>query len=88
VPGRVFVRAQSVIRADGAPSAQAPALQLVISDELDALTLRAIARQPRFPRGCWRIRAENAVIDKTRTVREFIYSITDCAQMCFSSLRN
>jgi len=72
----LFIRAQSVIRADGAPSAQALALQF----DLFAYIRRcarsghcALARANRiFCTNEKHFRTENAVMEKTGTARDFI----------------
>jgi hypothetical protein len=89
----LFIRAQSVIRADGAPSAQALARQF----DLFAYIRRcarsdhcALARaNPVFGTDEKRIRTKNRVIDKSNDGLGLLLSkIADCVRMCFSSARN
>jgi hypothetical protein len=66
---RCIVRAQSVIRADGTPSAQDGARQLELPEFIcvEDRSLRALRANPVFGADEKRIRTKNTVMDKTGT---------------------
>jgi hypothetical protein len=64
----LFVRARSVIRADGAPSAQVRATQIELSscvDQCRRATIARSAREPCFGTDEKRIRTKNTVLNKS-----------------------
>jgi hypothetical protein len=91
--GRILVRTQSAIRADGPPSAQARAPQFEVSSDACRCRQAGIARAPRanhvFGTDEKHIRIENMVIDKSNNgLGSLLSNIADCARMRFSSVHN
>jgi len=87
----LFIRAQSAIRADGAPSAQVRSLQLDVWSYVARFRRSghcALARANRvFGTDEKRIRTKNTVRVNTKQGVRVLYKIVDSARMCFSSVR-
>jgi len=83
----LFIRAQSTIRAEGAPSAQVCHRSSIYPDRLsvvDAPPLRAPRANRVFRTDEKRIRTKNTVIDKSKGgLGWLLYKIADCVRMAF-----